>query len=71
MPNPANNYFNIEGDNIINVEIYNAVGQVIEVINANSDNVQINTENYNNGIYFVRVLTSDANVTVKKVVVSK
>ena len=32
---------------------------------------QINTENYNNGIYFVRVLTSDANVTVKKVVVSK
>ena len=45
--------------------------QVVEIINVNGSNVQINTENYNNGIYFVRVLTSDANVTVKKVVVSK
>ena len=71
LPNPAKNYFNIEGENIVNVEIYNAVGQIVEVINVNSDNVQVNTENYNNGIYFVRVLTSDANVTVKKVVVSK
>ena len=71
MPNPASNYFNIEGENIIKVEIYNAVGQVVEIINVNGSNVQINTENYNNGIYFVRVLTSDANVTVKKVVVSK
>ena len=71
MPNPASNYFNIEGENIINVEIYNAVGQVVDIINVNGNNAQINTENYNNGIYFVRVLTSDANVIVKKVVVSK
>ena len=71
MPNPASNYFNIEGENILNVVIYNAVGQVVEIINVNGSNVQINTENYNNGIYFVRVLNSDANVTVKKVVVSK
>jgi hypothetical protein len=71
MPNPASNYFNIEGENIVNVEIYNAVGQVVDIINVNGNNAQINTENYNNGIYFVRVLTSDANVTVKKVVVSK
>ena len=71
MPNPANNYFNIEGENIVNVEIYNAVGQTIDVINVNSDNVQISTAKYNNGIYFVRVLTADAKTTVKKVVVSK
>ena len=71
MPNPASNHFNIEGENIVNVEIYNAVGQVVDIINVNGNNAQINTENYNNGIYFVSVLTSDANVTVKKVVVSK
>lgn len=71
LPNPAKNYFNIEGENIVNVEIYNAVGQTVDVINVNNDNVQISTAKYDNGIYFVRVLTSDANVTVKKVVVSK
>ncbi|MBR5603046.1 MAG: T9SS type A sorting domain-containing protein [Bacteroidales bacterium] len=43
----------------------------MDVINVNSDNVQISTAKYNNGIYFVRVLTADAKTTVKKVVVSK
>ena len=71
MPNPAKNYFNIEGENIVNVEIYNAVGQTVDVINVNNDDVQISTAKYDNGIYFVRVLTSDAKTTVKKVVVAK
>ena len=71
MPNPAKNYFNIEGENIAKVEIYNALGQMIDVVDAENSNVQISTENYNNGVYFVKTTTTDAQVNVTKVVVSK
>ena len=71
MPNPASNYFNIEGEDIVKVEIYNAIGQVVDIIEINNDKVQVNTESYNNGIYFVRVHTSNAESTVRKVIVSK
>ena len=71
MPNPAKNYFNIEGENIAKVEIYNAIGQMIDVVNVENGSVQISTENYINGIYFVKATTTDAQVSVKKVVVSK
>lgn len=71
MPNPAKNYFMIYGEKVDRVEISNALGQTIEVINVENDNIQINTESYNNGMYFVKVITTDAQVTVKKVVVSK
>ena len=71
MPNPATNYFNIEGENIAKVEVYNAVGQMIDVVNVENDNVQVSTENYNNGIYFVKATTTNGQVSVQKVVVSK
>ena len=71
MPNPAKNFFIIEGENIATVEIFNALGQVIETINVENSNVQVNTENYNNGIYFVKTTTTDAQVSVQKVVISK
>ena len=71
MPNPATNYFNIEGENIVKVEVYNAIGQMIDVVNVENDNVQVSTENYNNGIYFVKATTTNGQVSVQKVVVSK
>ena len=71
MPNPATNYFNIEGENIAKVEVYNAIGQMIDVVNVENDNVQVSTENYNNGIYFVKATTTNGQVSVQKVVVSK
>ena len=71
MPNPATNYFNIEGENIAKVEVYNATGQMIDVVNVENGNVQISTENYNNGIYFVKATTTNGQVSVQKVVVSK
>lgn len=71
MPNPATNYFNIEGENIAKVEVYNAIGQMIDVVNVENDNVQVSTENYNNGVYFVKATTTNGQVSVQKVVVSK
>ena len=71
MPNPAKSYFNIEGENVAKVEILNALGQIVEVIEVENDNVQVSTANYNNGIYFVKTTTTDSQVVVNKVVVSK
>lgn len=71
MPNPAKDYFNIEGVDMIDVEVYNAIGQKVETVNVNNDNVQISTADYKEGIYFVKINTSDAGVIVKKVVVTK
>lgn len=70
-PNPANTYFNIAAENISKVEIINALGQTVELINVDDNNVQVNTTDYDNGVYFVKVITSDAQATVKKIVVSK
>lgn len=71
MPNPAKDYFNIEGVDMIDVEVYNAIGQKIDAVNVGDDNVQINTANYEAGIYFVKINTADADVIVKKVVITK
>lgn len=70
-PNPANNYFSINGENISNVEIINSLGQTIELINVNGNEVQVNTSDYENGVYFVKVITTDHNTTIQRVVISK
>ena len=70
-PNPAQDYFFIEGQNIVSVEVFNAVGQNVEKLEVRSNNVKINTSKYNEGIYFVKVLSLDNKMEIKKVVVSK
>lgn len=71
MPNPAKDYFNIEGMMMTTVEVYNTVGQMIDVVNVNNDNIQISTAKYEEGVYFVKINTTDANTVVKKVVITK
>lgn len=70
-PNPAKDHFFIEGQNITSVEVYNAVGQSVEKIEVRSNNVKIDVAKYNDGVYFVKVLTSDNRMEIKKIVVSK
>ena len=70
-PNPAQDYFFIEGQNIVSVEVFNAVGQSVEKLEVRGNNVKINTSKYNDGIYFVKILSLDNKMEIKKVVVSK
>lgn len=70
-PNPAKDHFFIEGQNITSVEVYNAVGQSVEKLEVRSNNVKIDVAKYNDGVYFVKVLTSDNRMEIKKIVVSK
>lgn len=70
-PNPAQDYFFIEGQNIVSVEVFNAIGQNVEKLEVRSNNVKINTSKYNEGIYFVKILSLDNKMEIKKVVISK
>ena len=55
-PNPANDVLNIElGDNQSDVVIYNSLGQVVRRYENVSGDMQINVEDLNAGMYFVKV----------------
>ena len=47
------------------VSVYNSVGQLVETINANGNQVVVNTAKYNSGIYFVRVVANGTSITQK------
>ena len=67
-PNPANDFVKISAnDNINSVKVYNCLGMMVEEIEVNANEVELNTSEYNTGIYFVNVQTENGNL-VKKVV---
>jgi thiol-disulfide isomerase/thioredoxin len=55
-PNPANDFLRINGENLSNVMIFNAMGQKIGEFEINNGKeLNINTSNYENGVYFVKI----------------
>ena len=66
FPNPANNVLNINANsNISRVEVFNMMGQMVGSYTANDVNTQINTANFANGVYTVRIATENGTVTKK------
>ncbi|MBP5642979.1 MAG: T9SS type A sorting domain-containing protein [Bacteroidales bacterium] len=53
-PNPANDIVRISGNNLGNISIFNTLGQVIFEGFA-TDDLNINTSDFENGVYFVKV----------------
>lgn len=55
-PNPANEFLRIGGNNLDNIVIFNAVGQKVDEFEANDiKELNINTSNYQDGVYFVKI----------------
>lgn len=67
-PNPADGKIFVEGENISVVELYNFVGQKIASVKG-TDNTYVDVAAFENGVYLVKVITNDANVTTKKVTI--
>ena len=66
FPNPANNVLNINANsNISCVEVFNMMGQMVGSYTANDVNTQINTTNFSNGVYMVKIDTENGTVTKK------
>ncbi|MCF8234892.1 MAG: carboxypeptidase regulatory-like domain-containing protein [Bacteroidales bacterium] len=69
-PNPAQDLLNVESTFDINkVTVMNYVGQAIENIKVAEDNVvMINTSNFDEGAYFIKVETNEGVITKKFVI---
>ena len=61
-PNPTSGVLNIQGEGMTSIEVYNAIGQCVMTQMVNGDGVEINTENLNNGIYFLRIHANDGSM---------
>ena len=70
FPNPARNQVNItSGSNIMEVAVYNVAGQQVYRHTPENQNHIINLNDFNNGIYMVRILTPEGLKTLKLQVV--
>lgn len=77
-PNPAQNNFTLAFDlnrsSVVTISLYNVAGQqVAELLNniqlnGGPQQININTEGFNNGIYFIMVAGLELNKTIKLVV---
>lgn len=71
FPNPATTKVTIEGDNLVNVKLYNMLGQLIVSKDVVSGKVTIPVADYNNGSYILRAETADGKTTIRSVVIKK
>lgn len=70
-PNPSNGLFFINHSNfndVISVEVYNSIGQLLISKSLTTSITEIDMANYKNGIYFVKVLSKDKLEYVTKIV---
>ncbi|MCD4664121.1 MAG: T9SS type A sorting domain-containing protein [Bacteroidales bacterium] len=68
-PNPATDVVNISSDYIItSVEVYNYTGQLISDNQVNTKSYQINTSEFNTGIYFFQVETTKGKIS-KRIII--
>lgn len=65
-PNPVNNVLTISAvENLSNVEIYNAFGQLVKIQNTTAKELKLDVSSLTNGVYFARVYSGNNNTTVK------
>ena len=69
-PNPAKDVVKLSAISCQSsvVRIYNCLGMLVEEIDVNSGEIEINVSDYNSGIYFINVETSNGNI-IKKMIV--
>ena len=64
-PNPASKMVTIDANNFTKVEVYNFVGQLIEINSSKT----VNVSSYSSGIYFLKIFDTDNNIFTKRIVV--
>ena len=65
FPNPVNDILHVEAENIANIQVYNALGQLM----ATTTNTDIPVSSYSEGLYTVSVTFADGRVLTRKVMV--
>ncbi|MBR5202119.1 MAG: Omp28-related outer membrane protein [Clostridia bacterium] len=70
-PNPVKDVLTVTGEDMKQVTVYNALGQLVKSVNCNDNIVQINVNDLQNGMYFVNVISNNGTITTSKVSVVK
>ena len=68
-PNPTTGIVMVEGENISAVSIYNAAGQLVNVVRVNGENASVDMSSFGAGVYFFNIIDNANNTTVQRVVV--
>ena len=66
-PNPSEGVFNIQGQDIRKIEVFNAYGQVVVSKEIKNDCLQIDLSPYADGVYMLRVIT-DKGMAKKQII---
>lgn len=70
-PNPAQEIVNVVSDReMTSVSVVNTLGQVVYTADVNGKNYKLNVANFNNGIYFIRIITENGTIN-KQILISK
>ena len=64
-PNPTKDMLHVEAENITNIQVYNALGQLM----ISTTNTDIPVSSYSEGLYSVSVTFADGRVLTRKVMV--
>jgi len=68
-PNPFSDNLTIQGiENCRSIEIINSLGQTIKTIENPSLNINLNTSDFQQGIYFIRFIQNNGNQVVNKLI---
>ena len=70
-PNPVKDILTIEGEKLEQINIFNALGQLVKIVNCNDDIVNVNVNDLQNGMYIVNVISNNGEMTSKRVSVLK
>ena len=67
-PNPASEVLNIQGFDPVEVQVFNALGQLVKTIKNEN---QINVSGWAEGVYVLRIATADGKTFERKVTVKR
>lgn len=59
FPNPAKNFINITNISNSKIEIYDIYGSLIKTENIKTNSTKLDTQNFPNGTYFIKILKND------------
>jgi hypothetical protein len=69
-PNPTNGCITIEQEGMQKVMVYNTLGQALLNKEANSDVLQLDLSGFENGLYWIKVMTQNG-TAVRSFVISR
>ncbi len=70
MPNPNNGKWYVDAEKMVSITITNLMGQeILNLENINNNRFEINLEDDQKGIFFIRVVNDAGNVAVEKLIV--